>query len=62
MAENQFPSLVVYFRESKTPCTSKVLASNGDRGKGRGRQMERYIPDSMFLSDAVQVLMWETGS
>lgn len=35
-AGDQFPSLVAYFRDDKTPCNSKLHSDN----EGRGRQID----------------------
>lgn len=39
-AEDQFPSLVAYFRDDKTPYNSKLYSGNDDGGEGRGRQID----------------------
>jgi len=43
IAEDQFPSLVAYFRDDETSCNSKLLSGDDCRGEGRGRQIDREV-------------------
>ena len=43
IAEDQFPSLLAYFRDDKTPYNSKPLSGDDDGGEGRGRQIDREV-------------------